>query len=61
MFSEFSATATETFPDWFPDVGGKTFEWVKDNRKEFVNFVLNDMTKTSGLFAAFQTYLQNTN
>ena len=60
MFNGFKADAQETFPPWFPDIGGKTFLWVKNIKSVFCDFVLKDMTQTSGLFAAFQTYLQNT-
>ena len=49
----------ELFPPEFPDVGGKTFLWVKLNRVEFCNFVLNNMTNCTGLFQAFQEYLLN--
>ena len=50
----------ELFPEGFPDVGGRTFLWVKQNRQEFCEFCVHAMTNTSGLFEAFQTYLKNT-
>ena len=44
------------FPPQFPDVGGKTFVWVYDNKKEFRQFV-TEITKCTGLWKAFQNYV----
>ena len=46
------------FPPDFPDVGGKTFLWVKKHRPVFCDFVRDDMYNTSGLFKVFQDYLR---
>ena len=48
-----------TWPDDFVDIGGKTFAWVWENRKEFVDFTLNDMTKPTGLFDVWMKYCLN--
>ena len=48
-----------TWPDDFVDIGGKTFAWVWENRKEFVDFTLNDMTKPTGLFDVWKKYCLN--
>ena len=48
---------SELFPEEFPDIGGKTFIWVKLNRTEFCNFVVDCMKNTSGIFESFQEYL----
>ena len=46
------------FPDEFPDNSmiGKTFSWVYCNRAEFVDFTINDMTKTKGFYDIWQQY-----
>lgn len=46
------------FPINFPDVGGKTFLWVWENRKEFVEFTLG-MIETTKLFKVWQQYCEN--
>ena len=51
----------ELFPEVFPDVGGKSFKWVKNNRNEFCEFVRLGMKECTGLFLAFQTYLLKNN
>jgi len=50
-------TDNQLFPENFPDVGNKTFLWVKQNKKEFCEFVIFGMQDCTGLFQAFQTYL----
>ena len=47
----------QLFPENFPEVAGKTFLWVKINKKEFCEFVKFGMKNTTGLFLAFQEYL----
>ena len=49
-------TSEIRFPEGFMCIGGMTFAWVFDNRKEFVEFTLEKMTKTSGLFLEWQNY-----
>jgi hypothetical protein len=51
----------ELFPENFPDVGGMSFKWVKNNKKEFCEFVVVDMKKCTGFFLAFQLYLLKSN
>ena len=48
-----------TWPDGFPDIGGKTFAWVLEHRKEWVNFTLDKMENPSGFFLKWKTYLLN--
>ena len=49
----------ERFPEGFQNIGNKTFEWVYDNKKDFVDFTLNEMTGCTGLFSQWQQYCQN--
>jgi hypothetical protein len=49
------------WPKGFMDIGEKTFAWVYENRKEFVDFTLTDMTKPSGIFAVWQNYCLSKN
>ena len=44
------------WPKGFMDIGEKTFAWVYENRKEFVDFTLTDMTKPRGIFEVWQNY-----
>jgi len=44
------------FPEKFPDVGLMTFEYVFDNRKEWVKFTIHGMTTCSGFFAVWRAY-----
>ena len=46
----------KTFPAGFMCIGLKTFKWVYANRKEFVDFTINEMDKPSGLFLQWQIY-----
>ena len=48
----------ERFPSGFMNIGGKTFKWVMENKKEWVEFVLNKMKNATGLFKDFQDYCQ---
>ena len=47
------------WPAEFPDIGGKTFVWVLNNRKEWCDFTLNEMSTPSGFFLKWKTYLVN--
>lgn len=47
---------SETFPENFMCIGCKTFEWVFENRKEFVEFTVNEMNEPKGLFLKWQKY-----
>jgi hypothetical protein len=55
--NDWKACDGEIFPENFPDVGGKTFNWVRLNRKEFCEFVVREMKECTGIFLAFQKYL----
>ena len=44
------------WPEDFMDISEKTFLWVFENKKEFVDFTLNDMTNVTGLFKKWQKY-----
>ena len=51
--------ADETvFPPGFPDVGGKTFRWVYENRKVWADFTLK-MIRPTGFFAKWYEYCQS--
>ena len=39
------------FPKGFMNIGDKSFEWVFENKKEFVNFTINTMRNATGLFS----------
>ena len=43
------------FPQIFPDVGGETFEFVFENRTNWVTFTLA-MTNCTGFFAVWKSY-----
>ena len=44
------------FPDEFPDVGGKTFLYTFENRKEWVEFTLKEMNNPTKLFLVWKLY-----
>ncbi len=44
------------FPINFMCIGDKTFIWVYENRKEFVDFTVTKMDKPTGLFQQWQSY-----
>ena len=46
------------WPVDFMDIGSKTFRWVFENRKEFVDFTVNEMTEVTGLFKKWKRYCQ---
>ena len=43
-------------PELIPDIGGKTFLWVYQNKAEFVDFCVLEMDNTTGFFQVFQDY-----
>ncbi len=47
---------SETFPENFMCIGERTFLWVFENRKEFVDFTVNEMDAPTGLFLKWQKY-----
>ena len=47
------------WPEGFADIGGKTFDWVREHKHEWVDFTLNEMDSPSGLFLKWKTYLLN--
>ena len=47
---------SETFPEGFMCVSNKTFEWVFENRKEFVDFSITEMENPTGLFKKWVNY-----
>jgi len=49
------------FPVGFPDIGGKSFEWVFHNKKEFVDFTLTEMSECTGLYKVWQDYCKGYN
>ena len=49
-------TFPERFPEGFMNVGGKTFQWVLENKQEFVDFTINEMNKPTGLFRQWKQY-----
>ena len=44
------------WPEGFMCIGGRTFSWVYDNRKEFVEFTLEKMDKPTKMFKLWKTY-----
>ena len=46
------------FPDIFPDVGGKTFLYAFENRKEWVDFTLTEMKNPTQFFKVWKLYCQ---
>ena len=47
------------WPPGFADIGGKTFEWVREHKPDWVDFTINEMNDPSGLFKKWKTYLIN--
>ena len=43
-------------PDVIPDIGGKSFLWVFQNKTEFVDFCVLEMEDATGFFKNFQDY-----
>ena len=46
------------WPKDFMDISNRTFSWVYENRKEFVEFTLEKMDNASGMFLQWQNYCQ---
>ena len=44
------------FPEIFPEVGGKEFLWVWNNKKEFCEFTIRDISKCTDFFLVWQNY-----
>jgi len=44
------------FPPNFLCIGERTFRWVYEHRKEFVDFTVTKMDKPTGLFQQWQSY-----
>ena len=47
------------WPEGFADIGGQTFDWVRRNKPDWVDFTLNEMKTPSGLFLKWHMYLLN--
>ena len=45
------------FPPIF-ELGGKTFQWIYNNKTEYVDFTLTDMVSPTGVFLEWQKYCQ---
>ena len=45
-----------TFPSIFPDVGGMSFKYVFENRKEWVRFTVDKMNNCTGFFFIWRNY-----
>lgn len=44
------------FPKDFMCIGDRSFDWVYENRKEFVDFTLTEMKNAKGFFKDFQQF-----
>jgi len=49
------------FPVNFLCIGERTFRWVYEHRKEFVDFTVNEMNEPTGLFQKWQSYCREQN
>ena len=49
------------FPDNFGDLAGKTFEQAFSDHPVFVDFTLNDMKNTTGLWLSWQRFCKERN
>ena len=63
-FAEFLGIYTKGMSDStvFPMIfglKGLSFEWVFNNKKEFVDFTISEMKKATGLFIVWQKYCKN--
>ena len=47
---------TIIFPEGFMCIGGKSFEWVYENRAEFVDFTINEMENPTKMFLTWYNY-----
>ena len=53
-------TDTTEFP-MIMGLNGKTFEWVFNNKSEWVDFCLTEMKDATGVFKCFQDYCKKKN
>ena len=44
------------FPEIFPEIGGKEFQWVWNNKKEFCEFTISEISKCTDFFLVWQNY-----
>ena len=47
------------WPDGFCGIGGRTFEWTRLHKEQWVEFTIDKMTNPSGTFKLWQDYLLN--
>ena len=52
-----TSQAENRWPDGFMDIGGRTFSWVYENRKDWVDFTRTKMSKPTGLFEQWKNYV----
>ena len=46
----------QIFPKNFFNVSERTFEWVFDNKPDYVDFTVKEMKNASGFFKVWQSY-----
>ena len=44
------------WPENFMNIGGKTFQWVFENKEVFVEFTLSDMKSPTKMFKRWKNY-----
>ena len=44
------------FPKHFFNVSERSFEWVYENKPDYVDFTINEMKNCSGFFKKWQSY-----
>jgi hypothetical protein len=54
-FGEWPVADETVFPAGFFDIGERTFTWVYEHKKEFVEFIIL-VSNPTGLFLSFQKY-----
>ena len=47
-----------TFPEAFPEIGGREFHWVWSNKPEFCDFTLREMVQCTDFFLVWKNYCQ---
>ena len=47
------------WPDGFSNIGGKTFKWVFDHKKEWVEFTAEKMSNPTKLFLDWKLYVMD--
>ena len=45
------------WPDGFYDIGNQTFEWVYENRPDWVEFTIEKMSQTTGMFKMWSDFV----